>query len=311
MCARFLFAVLPSELYWGEQTLRYMNTALADNLNKLYEEGIEATWCTLNFPICSEDVLFNIDSHKFITSWNAQVGGHRFYFVLLGLKGDWPYLRKVGVLRFLLSLKLFELPTGYGPLCWLQLHSQMSPVHRRWDLSLLVEAYAYSSYCRTCPGMVRHVVDSKMARYSLSRLPQALQAWRVAVDAGQRIDLTAADTHRCSSYLAHRATQLIECITQHVPVDTYTPTVSHMISNLRIGKDFGASGVVLLAKLKLFPGRSLNARLSEAFKIYMKWCTAKKKNTNIKEFSKWKFKMALTLEYIVTIDHVPFSFASL
>ena len=44
MCTRFLFAVLPSELYWGDQTLRYMNTALADNLNKLFEEGVNATW---------------------------------------------------------------------------------------------------------------------------------------------------------------------------------------------------------------------------------------------------------------------------
>lgn len=66
--------------------------------------------------------------------------------------------------------------------------------------------------------------------------------------------------------------------------------------NPRIGKDFMASAVVLLAKLKVFQGRSLNARLYVAFKSFMKWCSVKGKNTSIDGFSKRNFKMAKTLE---------------
>lgn len=43
MCTRFLYAVLPSELYWGEKTLRYLNGYFADNLAKLFHEGIMAS----------------------------------------------------------------------------------------------------------------------------------------------------------------------------------------------------------------------------------------------------------------------------
>ena len=68
-----------------------------------------------------------------------------------------------------------------------------------------------------------------------------------------------------------------------------------VLSELRYGKDFVASGVVLLAKLKLFEGRSLDARLECAFKLFIIWCGKHKKNTNIHSFSKKSFKMQWTL----------------
>ena len=43
-CTRFLYAVLPSELYWGDETLNSMNTFLAEDLLRLYEQGVTATW---------------------------------------------------------------------------------------------------------------------------------------------------------------------------------------------------------------------------------------------------------------------------
>lgn len=64
---------------------------------------------------------------------------------------------------------------------------------------------------------------------------------------------------------------------------------------LRIGKDFVASATVLLCKLKLFQGRSLDNRLDAAFRNYMEFCHLKKKNTNIRSFSKREFKMASSL----------------
>ena len=71
--------------------------------------------------------------------------------------------------------------------------------------------------------------------------------------------------------------------------------VHHMCVELRIGKDFVASGVVLLAKLKLFDGRGLPERLHNAYKMYLEWCSQHGKNTNIDDFSKREFKMATTL----------------
>ncbi len=67
------------------------------------------------------------------------------------------------------------------------------------------------------------------------------------------------------------------------------------IVELRIGKDFVASGVVLLAKLKLFDGRGLPERMHNAYKMYVEWCSQHHKNTNIDDFSKREFKMATTL----------------
>ena len=40
MCTRFLYAVLPSELYWGDKSLVHLNSYLAMNLRKLFDEGI-------------------------------------------------------------------------------------------------------------------------------------------------------------------------------------------------------------------------------------------------------------------------------
>lgn len=47
MCTRFLYSVIPSELYWGEQTLKNLNGYLADNLNELFEQGVLVTCLVL------------------------------------------------------------------------------------------------------------------------------------------------------------------------------------------------------------------------------------------------------------------------
>ncbi len=68
------------------------------------------------------------------------------------------------------------------------------------------------------------------------------------------------------------------------------------LKQLRIGKDFVSSGVVLLAKLKLFPGgKALGDQLHHGYKLFLEWCARFGKNTNIDDFSKREFKMATTL----------------
>ena len=86
MCARFLYAVLPSELYWGDQTLKYMNGFFADDLKKLYETGVQVS-CLKWDPIPNSK---NSDSPTLHPRLLAIASSCR----VIGIKGDWPYLRK-------------------------------------------------------------------------------------------------------------------------------------------------------------------------------------------------------------------------
>lgn len=40
MTTRLLFSVIPSELYWQDQTLDGLLSAMADDLHQLYETGL-------------------------------------------------------------------------------------------------------------------------------------------------------------------------------------------------------------------------------------------------------------------------------
>lgn len=70
-----------------------MNTAWANDLNKLFENGVKATWCGICFADCV-DVTWAQLNKDFLV---LQVAGATFYFSVIGLKGDWPYVRKVGM----------------------------------------------------------------------------------------------------------------------------------------------------------------------------------------------------------------------
>ncbi|CAE7260040.1 Khdc3 [Symbiodinium sp. CCMP2592] len=67
MTTRFLFSVIPSELYWRDQTIDGLLSALSDDLQQLYETGLSVD-----------------HKSKRLT----------FRLVLIGVKGDWPFLRK-------------------------------------------------------------------------------------------------------------------------------------------------------------------------------------------------------------------------
>ena len=41
-CTRFLFTVVPAELYWGDTTLYKLNAAFAEDLCRLFTTGIQA-----------------------------------------------------------------------------------------------------------------------------------------------------------------------------------------------------------------------------------------------------------------------------
>lgn len=89
MCTRFLYAVLPSELYWGDQSLKYLNGFFADDLAKLYHYGVAVPH--LNYP--ADPSVLNL----FRTRAMSQVSGVQIHACIIGLKGDWPYLRKASM----------------------------------------------------------------------------------------------------------------------------------------------------------------------------------------------------------------------
>lgn len=62
------------------------------------------------------------------------------------------------------------------------------------------------------------------------------------------------------------------------------------------GKDLGSSAVVLLARLKLLEGRSLDAKLETGYMSFCEWCHAHGKTCSTTEFSKLKFDMETTLD---------------
>ncbi|CAE7265985.1 unnamed protein product, partial [Symbiodinium necroappetens] len=64
---RFLYTVLPAELYWGDATLDSLNKALATDLTDLFTTGVTVS---------------------------TNMGDIKLHFAMLGVKGDWVYLRK-------------------------------------------------------------------------------------------------------------------------------------------------------------------------------------------------------------------------
>ena len=63
------------------------------------------------------------------------------------------------------------------------------------------------------------------------------------------------------------------------------------------GKDFSASSVMLCARMKVWPGRSLAARLEAAFHNFRQWCQSKKKSTSLHNFCAKTFKMGQILGF--------------
>lgn len=62
------------------------------------------------------------------------------------------------------------------------------------------------------------------------------------------------------------------------------------------GKDFAASSVMLCARLKIWPGRSIPARLEHAFQNFRSWCKRHKKSTSLKTFDNRVFKTGQNLD---------------
>ena len=82
---------------------------------------------------------------------------------------------------------------------------------------------------------------------------------------------------------------LLYCIYSNVP--GLQPNSCWFLQLIRCGKDFVTSGLVLLCKLELVPGRGLPTRLCAAYSDFASWCSRRGKSTSIRGFTKSGFKM--------------------
>lgn len=76
------------------------------------------------------------------------------------------------------------------------------------------------------------------------------------------------------------------------------PDVLHCF-NLGVGSDLAAGGLIAMARMKLFPGRSIQHRLDDAFDRFSFWCSTNKKSAAIPCFELKKFKMTSLLANLV------------
>ena len=66
---------------------------------------------------------------------------------------------------------------------------------------------------------------------------------------------------------------------------TIKPDVAHTYAIVGWGKDLGASSLILLYRLRVFTGRSLQIALDEAYSDFREYCHQRQKCTSIDHFS--------------------------
>ena len=118
----------------------------------------------------------------------------------------------------------------------------------------------------------------------------ALKDWHV-LDRGAQ--WRASVGNRSSSPLHPCHIPLMQIPGLGVPEYVY-PDSCHCF-HIGFGKDLAASSIVLLAKKRQWPGRSLESRMEHAFVHYMDFINRKQKCTSCDGFSKLHFKMSSNL----------------
>ena len=87
--SRFLFSILPGELYCGDDSLETLHDALVGDLKDLYEHGMTVTCLRLSCILRVHAMSCVIE----VKLANGQE--ERIFLVLMGVKGDWVYLRNL------------------------------------------------------------------------------------------------------------------------------------------------------------------------------------------------------------------------
>lgn len=86
---------------------------------------------------------------------------------------------------------------------------------------------------------------------------------------------------------------------------TILPDSCHTF-HLGWGVDLGSSDLVLMCKRDVFPGRTLDDRLRNAYSMFMSWCAQNKKTSGIDWWSTKKMDMASKLDHTfgIFLDYI-------
>ena len=83
------------------------------------------------------------------------------------------------------------------------------------------------------------------------------------------------------------------------------PDVAHTYAIVGWGKDLAASSLILLYRLRVFTGRSLQVALDEAYSDFREYCHERQKSTSIDNFSLQTFKVESHLVLHMEAWHRP------
>ena len=91
MTTRLLYTVIPSQSYHKDETLRVLLDDMAEDLENLYQNGVEASLGQLECVcVCVLDCTIRWPTLQVMFGKRPL----RFRVAVVAVKGDWPFLRK-------------------------------------------------------------------------------------------------------------------------------------------------------------------------------------------------------------------------
>ena len=187
-----------------------------------------------------------------------------FWFIYLGVKGDWPWLRK--------SMGLFTGPTSRR-IC--HLCSQKAAV--------LHKAYV-SDFC----PLKKNILWDQLIFQNQTKLHYTFEEWW---HLGRRGCLKSWNENGRENPLPWKARRSVLMDVPGALAPTAIRSDLAHIWPIGVGKEFVGSSILLLAQMKAFDGRSIGAKLETAYLAYREWCSANKQTTKITEFTLRTFKV--------------------
>lgn len=175
--------------------------------------------------------------------------------------------------------------------CWLPIKANLSPLPKCRYLDKLLRILFLLCVCTLLPTL-KH--PNRLGQIHPRLFAQAW--WDVGPSSQARTWTGAVDQVFKNKVSPLRRVPGGNC------VDSIRPDVMHVWS-LGVGGDMASSTILLLADyLRVYPGRSLQARLDEAYEHFYTWCSSNKCTTSITEFSLKKFKIQTNLSCRVSVS---------
>ena len=223
----------------------------------------------------------------------SQVGDTqiKFYPVMVGIKGDWPYIRKaVHMAVGFKSKRVCHLCPGREP----QLHicMQIYVYTKDWinqkyvptcsSLAIGIETIVFIFYilwilyCRAVP------------RTSSSHSAHAQEWWNMTAEGEAR----SWEGEVPNPLRPGPRSPLLRI--PGISFESCQPDVLHVF-NLGVGADLAISGILAIFRMGLWGGSTIGTALNTAYERFRHWCLCHRQTPFIKSFDLGKFHMSSSL----------------